>query len=96
MPSQYKHLCIRCKKNYVLSSWSNKYPMCYDCQKTELNGTISNAKMKKMFDIPEEFYVNNSFLRDIKIKYLRFGNLSDKQIEAFKKTVANLLKEKKA
>ena len=70
--------------------------MCYDCQKTELNGTISNTKMKKMFDIPEEFYVNNSFLRDIKVKYLRFGNLSDKQIEAFKKTVANLLKEKKA
>jgi len=49
--------------------------------------------MKKMFDIPEEFYVSNSFLRDIKVKYLRFGNLSDKQIEAFKKTVANLLKE---
>ena len=67
--------------------------MCYDCQKTELHGTVSNVKMKKMFDIPEEFYVNNSFLRDIKIKYLRFGNLSDKQIEAFKKTVANLLKE---
>jgi len=70
--------------------------MCYDCQKTELSGTVSNVKMKKMFDIPEEFYVNNSFLRDIKVKYLRFGNLSDKQIEAFKKTVANLLKEKKA
>ena len=46
--------------------------------------------MKKLFDIPESFYKENSFLRDIKINYLRFGNLSEKQIEAFKKVVNDM------
>lgn len=43
--------------------------------------------MKKMFDIPEDFYKKNSFLRSIKINYLRYGKLTEKQIEAFKKAV---------
>ncbi len=67
--------------------------MCYDCQKAELNGVIDDPEMKKFFDIPHEFYVNNSFLRDIKVKYLKFGNLTEKQIEAFKKTVDKLKEE---
>ena len=33
------------------------------------------------------------FLRDIKINYLRFGKLSERQIEAFKKVVKKM-KEK--
>ena len=52
--------------------------------------------MKKFFNIPEEFYQKNSFLRDIKIKYLQFGELSEKQIDAFKKTVKKYKEEKKA
>ena len=47
-----------------------------------------------MFDIPEELYKKNFFLRDIKIKYLRYGKLSDKQIAAFKR-VAKEMDEKK-
>jgi len=46
--------------------------------------------MKKLFDIPEKFYQENLFLRNIKSNYLRFGKLSDKQIEAFKKTVEKM------
>ena len=46
--------------------------------------------MKKMFNIPEEFYKENAFLRDIKINYLRFGKLSEKQIEFFKKAVKKM------
>ncbi len=52
-----------------------------------MKGEIKDPKMKKMFDIPEEFYEENSFLRDIKIKYLKWGELSERQIAAFKKTV---------
>ena len=59
-----------------------------------MTGEIKDAAMKKMFDIPEELYMKNAFLRDIKIKYLRFGSLSDKQLDAFKK-VSKELKEKK-
>ena len=43
-----------------------------------------------MFEIPEEFYKKSLFLRDIKIKYIRFGELSEKQIAAFKKVVKEM------
>ncbi len=61
--------------------------VCYDCQKAELQEEIKDTEMKKMFDIPEEYYKQNYFLRDIKIKYLRFGSLTENQINAFKKVV---------
>ncbi len=88
-----KQRCWRCKKNYVLADSRQRFVLCYDCQKNELSKEVK-GKLKKMFDISEEFYKENIFLRDIKIKYLRFGELSDKQIEAFKRVVKEM-KEKK-
>ena len=67
-----------------------RWVACYDCQKKEMSGEIKDPKMKKMFDIPEEFYEKNSFLRDIKIKYLQYGELSERQIEVFKKVVEDM------
>ena len=32
--------------------------------------------------LPEEFYKQNSFLRSIKINYLKYGELSEKQIKS--------------
>ena len=58
-----------------------------------MEGEIKDPEMKKMFDIPVDFYKENMFLRDIKINYLRFGKLSERQIEAFKKVVKQM-KEK--
>jgi len=92
---QYKQLCFRCKKNYVLVSGRNRFPICYECQKKELHKKIKDKKMKKFFDIPEEFYKENIFLRNIKIYYLRTKELSEKQIEAFKKTVKKMKEESK-
>jgi len=89
----YQQRCGRCKKNFVMVSRGAQFVTCYPCQKAEMSGEIKDFAMKKMFDIPEELYMKNAFLRDIKIKYLRFGSLSDKQIEAFKK-VSKELKEK--
>lgn len=79
-----------CKKNMVLITGRNQFPICYDCQKGELQGEIKDPKMKKMFDIPEEFYKQSGFLRSIKSNYLKFGKLSDKQIEFFKKAVKEM------
>jgi len=94
MPAaKYKEKCRRCKKNYVTVTWKQRYPLCYDCQKNEMSGEIKNAKMKRLFNIPEDFYKENAFLRSIKINYLRFGKLSDKQIDAFKETVKKLKEE---
>lgn len=92
MPARYKQRCFKCKKNYVIVSGMHNYAICYDCQKEELNKEIKDPKMKKMFDIPEELYRQNSFLRSIKSNYLRYGALSEKQIEAFKKTVKEIKK----
>jgi hypothetical protein len=49
--------------------------------------------MKKMLNIPEEYYKESSFLRSIKINYLKFGALSEKQVEFFHKAVKKLKEE---
>tara|TARA_Y100000034_G_scaffold112310_1_gene146177 strand:- start:20 stop:319 length:300 start_codon:yes stop_codon:yes gene_type:complete len=94
--AKYKQLCFACKKHYVPASWKDKYVICYECQKKELSTPIKEPKFKKMFDIPEDFYRENSFLRSIKLNYLRYeGKLSVKQISAFKKTVKEMKEELK-
>lgn len=85
----YKQKCSRCK-NMVVVSGGTRYPLCYDCQKNEMKGTITDPEMKAMFDIPEEWYMQSSFLRSIKVNYLKFGKLSDRQIAAFKKVSAEM------
>ncbi|MBS3138579.1 hypothetical protein J4207_02635 [Candidatus Woesearchaeota archaeon] len=95
MAVRYKQKCSRCRKNYVSVTWKTKFPVCYECEKTGLQGEIKDPQMKKMFDIPLEFYQESMFLRDIKINYLRYGKLSDKQIEAFKKVVKKMKEPKK-
>ncbi len=94
MPPKFKQLCGLCKKNFVVITWKERFPTCYDCQKSQLEGKIKDPKMKKLFDIPEEYYKENIFLRNIKINYLRFKSLTEKQIEAFKKTVEQIKEEK--
>ncbi|MBI4981365.1 hypothetical protein HZC30_07485 [Candidatus Woesearchaeota archaeon] len=95
MPAfKYKQKCSRCKKNYVIVTWKNKFPLCYDCQKGGMQGEITDPKLKKLLDIPEEFYHENSFLRSIKINALRYGSLSEKQIEYFQKSADKMQKEK--
>ncbi|MBW3012670.1 hypothetical protein KY340_00540 [Candidatus Woesearchaeota archaeon] len=90
MAVKFKQKCDKCKQNYVLVTSKQKYVQCYDCQKQELSGEIKDPAMKKLFDIPEDFYRRNLFLRNIKISYLKFGSLSEKQIEAFKETVKKI------
>ena len=95
MAIEYQQKCFKCKKNYVVVTGRQKFAVCYECQKQEMEGEITDPKMKKLFDIPEEFYKRNSFLRDIKINYLRYGRLSEKQVEAFKKTVKEMKEGKR-
>jgi len=95
MAIAYKQLCTKCKKNYVIITYKQRYAICYDCQKKELGVSIRNPAMKKLFDVSEEYYKNNSFLRDIKLNYIKYKSLSEKQIEAFKKTVKMMKSEGK-
>lgn len=90
---KYKQKCSKCRKNYVIVSRRTRYIVCYDCQKQELEGIIKDSQMKELLDIPEEYYKNNAFLRSIKINYLKWGKLTEKQIEAFKKGIEKMKKE---
>mgnify|MGYP001563334381 CR=1 FL=1 len=79
----------------VLVTSRTRFTVCYDCQKDDLKGEIKSEKMKKLFDIPEEFYKESLFLRSIKANYLKFGKLSEKQIEWFKKVFEEMKENKK-
>ena len=96
MAIKYKQRCERCKTNYVtISSWRQHRPIvCYECEKKDMEGKITDPEMIKLFDIPEELYKQNGFLRRIKINYLRYHSLTQPQIDAFKKTVLEMKKKK--
>lgn len=95
MAVKFKKKCFKCQKNYATVTYRDRYVICYECQKEQMQGDIKDPKMKKLFDIPEEFYKDNYFLREIKIKYIKYGSSTEKQIAAFKKTVDRMKKEKK-
>ena len=61
----------------------------------EISKPIKDPKFKKLFDIDNSLYEKSGFLRNIKASYLRFQNLSDKQIEMFKKVVDEVKKKGK-
>lgn len=90
MAIQFKLKCIKCKKNYQLATRRDKWVICYECHKPMMQGKVKDSKIEKMFDIPEEYYKRSMFLRDIKIKAIQYDELSEKQIEAFKKTVEKM------
>lgn len=91
---QFKQKCSICKNNYVLMTRRSGFPVCYDCQKEQLSKEITDPDMKKLFGIPEDFYKESPFLRDIKLNYLKWGKLSEAQVEAFKKVVNKIYNDK--
>ena len=91
MAAKYKKKCILCKKNYVLvDERSRRPPICYECEKAQMKGEIEDPNLKKLLDIPEEYYKQSSFLRRIKIHCRKYNELSKKQIAAFKKVLKQL------
>jgi|SRR3989338_8121042 len=94
MVVKYKQKCSRCKINYVTVTYRNNFPLCYTCQKKDLEGEVKDSKLKKLLDIPEDYYKENAFLRSIKINAIKYQKLTDKQIEAFKKAVERIKEDK--
>jgi hypothetical protein len=95
MAIQFKQKCAKCKKNYVLATSRTGYVICYECQKASLVGEITDPAYKKLLEIPEEYYKENSFLRNIKANYLKYHSLTEPQVAAFEKVVAKMKEEKK-
>ena len=77
----------------VLITNFRQKPYCGDCQMRWFE-EVTDPKMKKMFDIDIDLYKENSFLRDIRLKYQRFEELSPKQIEVFKKVAKEAAEQK--
>ena len=92
---KFKQRCALCKENMVVMYSARQFPICVACHMKKINVEIKDPVMKKLFDIPKKFYEENTFLRNIKESFIRFENLSEKQIEAFKKTVKELKEGKK-
>jgi hypothetical protein len=91
---KFKQKCVKCKKNYVLATSRSSYVVCYDCQKDALKTEVTDPVYKELLDIPEAYYKENAFLRNIKINYLKYNSLTQTQAEAFKKVVEQMKKEK--
>lgn len=91
---QYKQLCAICRKNHVLIKQRNQFPICQQCSMREISKPIEDETFKKLFDIDQKLYEQSSFLRSIKSSYLKFGSLSDKQIETFKKVADEMANPK--
>ncbi len=87
---KYKQICAICTKNHVQIIASSQLPICTSCSMREISRPIEDEKLRKMFDIDQKLYEQSSFLRSIKSNYLRFGSLSEKQVEVFKKVAAEL------
>lgn len=91
---KYKQICAICRKNHVLISARGQFPICTACSMREISKPIEDEKFRKMFDIDQKLYEESSFLRSIKSNYLRFGSLSEKQVETFKRVAEELANPK--
>lgn len=96
MPTpKFKQKCAMCKDNMVMMYSRRQFPICVDCHMKQIDKPVKDKKYQKLLDIPDELYRQSSFLRNIKHAYLRFDNLTERQVEAFKKTIKDLNKAEK-
>ena len=79
----------------ALVTSSRQRPICTECGMKQIEKPIKDPKMKRLFNIPKELYEEYAFLRSIKSNYLQYGNLTEKQVEVFKKVVKEAKAKKK-
>ncbi len=79
----------------MVRSGRSRFAVCIECEMREIKKPVNDAMYKKLFDIPSDWYKENHFLRSVRFQYGRYGDLSEKQIEAFKKTVKEMKEGKK-
>ena len=71
----------------ALVTYAKQFPVCKECQMKQLKQKITDPYYKKLFDIDPKLYEENDFLRSIKMNYLRFEGLTDRLVDAFKRTI---------
>ena len=88
--AKYKQRCVICKQKWTLVSFYKQQPICSDCEQKLISDPIEDPEMRKMFDIDPKLYQQSQFLRSIRLNYARYGSLSKKQIEVFRKVVEEM------
>ena len=88
---QFKTKCSFCKKEWVLSK-RGEYPLCVDCHMRIIYGEEITDKKYEFLEIDKKYYRKSRFLRNIRQAYIRYHELTDKQKEAFLKTVQDVKK----
>lgn len=91
----YKQTCILCRKNKVLISSYKQKPICSECGTREFK-EVTEEPFKTLFAIPPELYSESSFLRSIRSNYHRYGSLSEKQVEVFKRVAKEMQENRNA
>ncbi len=87
----YKQRCSVCKNAWALvTSRRQRFAVCMDCEMKAVAQEVNDKKFAKLFDIPLEWYKENSFLRSIRYQYGRYRSLTQNQVEAFKKTIKEM------
>ena len=91
---KFKQKCKICKGEWVLVSY-RVYPICVSCHMKQIFSEEVTDKKFNFLNIKKEFYEKSRFLRNIRQSYLMYKSLSEKQIEAFKKTLKEIKNPKK-
>ena len=87
---KFKQKCKICKKEWVLVQYG-QFTICVTCHMKQIAEEVTEKKYQ-FLNIEKELYEQSRFLRNIRQSYLKFKELSDKQIKTFKKTVGELRK----
>lgn len=86
---KFKKKCNVCKENWVLVR-HREYTICTPCHMKQIFSEEITDKKYKFLNISKELYEQSRFLRNIRQSYIRYKELTEKQIDAFKKTVKDV------
>ncbi len=94
---KFKQKCKICHKEWVVIR-GREFPICVKCHMRQMTFEKITQLKYKFLNISKKLYEKSRFLRSIRQSYLRYEELTEKQIKAFKKAVKELrisLKEAK-
>ena len=86
---RFKKKCNICKEKWVLVK-SREYTICVPCHMKKIFSEEVTDKAYDFLNADREIYEESRFLRNIRQSYLMYKELSDKQIEVFKKVLEDV------
>tara|TARA_Y100000310_G_scaffold257116_1_gene265131 strand:- start:1204 stop:1512 length:309 start_codon:yes stop_codon:yes gene_type:complete len=91
---KFKQKCKICKAVWTVVN-RREFPICVECHMKQIfSGGFENNKVTdkkyKFLNVSKELYERSRFLRNIRQSYFRYEELTENQINAFKKTVKEL------